>query len=186
MRRLWTAVSRPAAHFEATREREPRLWGSLLEALVAAAVGLLVLALAVLRGTGSDAVLPLLLGAETIGLLLVAAAWFLGGLVLVRPAPLDVRAWEVAATAWLPAGVLGLSLLPVALLAPWPSLFVGLALLPAWHLAVVHGALRVHVPDRAGRLTALYALVVFGLPLLLGAGAAWGSWLGGAAAADAG
>lgn len=173
LRRLWRAASRPEAHFETTRDHEPRLGGSLLEALAASAFGLLVAALALARATGSDGLGALALVVVTGGLLAVLAAWLLGGLALVRPAGLDLRAWEIAATAWLPAGALGLSLLPTALLFPAASLAVGLLLLPAWHLAIVRAGLRVHVPHRAGRLTLLYALVVFALPLGLGLGTAW-------------
>lgn len=162
----WQAVSAPEAFFRRLEPHPPRLLAAGAAALASGSVGLLVLGLAVARATASD---PLLLAGAflALGLGYLVAAWLLGGIALTRPAGLDLRAWEVAAWAWVPAGFLGVSLLPVAWFFPLPSLAVGLLALPLWHLWIVFAALRVLAPARVRLAGGLYLLVVFVFPLLV-------------------
>jgi hypothetical protein len=163
---LWRAVSHPAAFF-AGLEDEPRLGRAAARAAASAAVGSLVAGLLALRASGSDAWLLFLLGGPVLVLPYLAIVALLGGLVLMRPAGLDLRAFEVVAWAWTPSGVLAVSLLPIGLVAPAATLAGGLAMLPAWHLWLVWRGVQTFAVAGARAAFALYAAAVFGLPLAL-------------------
>jgi hypothetical protein len=168
LRDVWWAASAPAGFFRAReRDPEPRVWRAVVAAAAAVSVALAVLSLAFVRATASDGWALVWTVASLVGLPYLALALLLGGLVMVRPAELDVRAWEIAAWAWAPAGALAVSLAPAAYLVPLPAVAVGLLAFPFWHVIVlVHG---VNVFARRRRLatTALYVVAVFLVPLLL-------------------
>ena len=167
LRSAWRAVSHPRAFFCSLEDR-PALGAAIGTMAVSAAIASLVLAVLILRATASDAVLPLLVGVPAAVLPYLAIVTMLGGLTLMRPAGLDLRAFEIVAWAWVPAGVLALSLLPIGLFAPLPTLLGGaFVLLPAWHLWLVFRGLEVHA-DRGLRSAFLfYVVAVFALPAVL-------------------
>lgn len=164
--RAWAASSRPRAFFATLPER-PALVAAAAAAAVAGAVGSLVAAVLLLRATGSTGWLPVLFGVPALALPYLALVSLLGGLVLMRPAALDLRAWEIVLWSWTPAGFLALSLLPIGLIAPLPTLVGGLLMLPVWHLWLVWSGTELHADAHARTAVLLYVLTVFGLPLVL-------------------
>lgn len=164
--RAWRAVSHPAAFFASLGD-EPRLAPALASAAVSAAIGSLVAGVLLARATGSDAWLPFLLGAPALALPYLAIVTLLGALTLMRPAGMDLRAFEVVAWAWVPSGVLALSLLPIGLFAPWPTLAGAAAMLPPWHLWLVWRGTDAYAVARPRTAVALYVAAVFGLPTAL-------------------
>lgn len=167
VRLIWRAISHPRAFFARLDDR-PQLGLALAVMAVSALVGSIVAALLALRATGSDAWAPALLGVPVAALVYLAVVTMLGGLTLMRPAGLDLRAFEIVAWAWVPSGALALSLLPIGLFAPWPTLLVGaLALLPAWHLWMIWRGLEVHALRGRRAAFLFYVLAVFGLPTVL-------------------
>ena len=165
LRKPWSAASAPARFFATRDEDDPRPLRAFGVALTSWAVGAAVSGLALALATGSDVLVVLL---ATVGLSLpyLVLVWGLGGLALVRPARLDIRAWEIAAWAWVPAGFLGVALLPVVPFAPLVALAVGILLLPPWNMFVVVGGLRACAPpERIRGASLLYLTVVFVAPL---------------------
>ena len=168
LRDAWWAASAPSAFFYALQAApQPRLGRAALAALAAGAVAAGVGALAFVRATDSDGFILAWGLLSAIGLPYLAMMVFLGGLVMVRPGQLDLRAWEIAAWSWVPAGVLGVSLLPAALVVPGPAAALGLAAFPIWHLTLVMRGVRAFAPHRVALLLALYVLAVYGVPALL-------------------
>lgn len=170
LRELWRAASRPARFFARLGERPADLPRAALAGASSVAVALLVAALALARASASDAY-ALLIGAVVLaGLfnwLLIAA---LGGLVIMRPTQLDLRAWEVVLWSWAPAGFVALSLLLAVWLAPLPGLVLGYVGTLAWHLAALSSALAALAPKQRPAALAWYLGVVVLLPWLLFAG----------------
>lgn len=166
VRLAWRAVSYPAAFFAALGD-EPRLAPALASAAVSGAVASLVAGALLVRATGSDAWLPFLLGAPGVALPYLAIVTLLGALTLMRPAGMDLRAVEVVGWAWVPSGVLALSLLPIGWFAPWPALAGAAVMLPPWHLWLVWRGTDAFAVARARTAVALYAAAVFGLPTAL-------------------
>lgn len=166
-RTLWRAVSHPSAFFAELTER-PRL-GSAFAAMAASAlVAAVVAGVVAARATGSDAWLPFLVGVPAGVLPYLAVVTVLGGLTLMRPAALDLRAFEIVAWAWVPSGVLALSLLPIGWFAPWPTLLGGvLVLLPAWHLWIVFRGLETFASGGRRPAFVFYVVAVFALPSVL-------------------
>lgn len=165
-RDAWRAASHPRAFF-ATLDDRPSLAAPFAAAAVSALVGSWVLGIVAVRATGSDAWLPFLLGAPVLTLPYLAIVTLLGGLMLMRPAALDLRAFEIVAWAWTPTGLLALSILPVGLFAPWQALLGAALLLPPWHLWVVWRGVEVHAAGGARTAFVLYIVAVFGLPSAL-------------------
>lgn len=172
LREAWRIVSSPLAWFGASDAREPVVLRALGAALLAGAIGFGVGGFALSRATGS-APLAMTGVVTAAGLGYLLLVWFLGGVVLSRPARLELRAWEVSAWSWLPAGFLGASLLPVVPIAPWPSLAVGVLAFPAWNLWIVVGALRALAPDRVRLAALIYVGAIFAFPLLLSSFTFW-------------
>lgn len=167
-RDAWWAASAPTSFFTALHaSRAPRLARAAGAATLSALVGLTVLAVAFVRATDSDGFVIAWALATAVALPYLALVVLLGGLVLVRPAALDVRAWELALWSWVPAGVLGASLAPAALVAPVPSAVAGLVALPVWNAVIVASALRAVAPRRAMPALALYLGAVHLVPALL-------------------
>lgn len=167
IRKTWSAVSAPVAFFAQRVEDDPRPVRALGVAVLGWVIGSLVAGWAIARATQSD---PLILVLATVGLSLpyLFLVWGLGGLAIVRPARLDLRAWEIAGWAWAPSGFLGLALLPVVPVAPIVALGVGLVLLPMWNLFVLYGGLRVYAaPERIRAASLIYLAVVFVAPLVV-------------------
>lgn len=165
-RDVWRVASHPRAFFAAQGDRT-RLGAPIAAAGVSTLVGSWILGVVAARATGSDAWLPFLLGAPALTLPYLAIVTVLGGLMLMRPAALDLRAFEIVAWAWTPIGLLALSILPVGLLAPWPALAGAALLLPPWHLWVVWRGVEVHAAGGARTAFILYIVAVFGLPSAL-------------------
>ncbi len=165
-RDAWRAASHPRAFFSALEDR-PSLPPPLAAAAASALVGSLILGVVAARATGSDAWLPFLLGAPVLVLPYLAIVTLLGGLVLMRPAALDLRAFEIVAWAWTPTGLLALSVLPVGLFAPVPTLLGAAVLLPPWHLWVVWRGVEAHAAGGARAAFILYIVAVFGVPSAL-------------------
>jgi hypothetical protein len=166
-RLAWRAISHPRAFFARLDDR-PQLALALAVMAVSALAGSLIVALLALRATGSDAWAPALLGVPVAALVYLAVVTLLGGLTLMRPAGLDLRAFEIVAWAWVPTGALAASLLPIGLFAPWPTLLGGtLALLPAWHLWMIWRGLEVHAVRGRRAAFLFYVLAVFALPTVL-------------------
>lgn len=166
LREAWWAASAPGAFFEALEER-PAVGRASLAGLASVTVAALIAAALIARATGSTALLPIVLGFPAAVLPYVALVTLLGGLILLRAAGLDLRAWEVAAWAWVPAGFLAVALLPIGLLAPAATLIGGLLMLPPWHLWLVHAGTRAHAAGGVRAAVTLYVLVVFIAPAAL-------------------
>jgi hypothetical protein len=167
LRLAWRAISHPRAFYAGLDDR-PQLPLALAVMGVSVLLGAAILALLALRATGSDAWAPVLLGLPVAILVHVATVTLLGGLTLMLPAGLDLRAFEIVAWAWVPAGALGASLLPIGLFAPWATLIGGvLALLPAWHLWMVWRGLEVHALRGRRAAFLFYVLAVFAFPTVL-------------------
>lgn len=164
---VWRAVSHPRAFFEQLDHR-PRLASAFATMAVSAVLASLIAAEALLRATASNALLPFLIGIPVAALSYLAIVTVLGSLTLMRPAGLDLRAFEIVAWAWVPVGVLALSLLPIGLFYPWPSLLAGtFVLLPGWHLWMVWRGVEVHAERGARTAFLFYVLAVFALPTVL-------------------
>lgn len=163
-RTIWAAASHPQAFFDSLDDAA-RLGPALVAMVLSALVASLVAGALLLRATSSDAVGPIVLGTPAVILLYLAQVTVLGGLTLMLPAGMDLRAFEVVAWAWVPSGVLAVSLLPVGLFAPLPALLVGaLLLMPAWHLWIVWRGVGTFAVARPRFAMILYVLVVFALP----------------------
>jgi hypothetical protein len=164
LRRSWRAASQPSEFFSSLSD-ESRPGAAAWTSLLSVTIGALVLALAVVRATQSDAWLPIVIFVVPGTVLYSAALWLLGGLTLARAAALDVRGWEIAGWAWMPSGYLALSLLPVVAVFPVTGLLLGTLGLPIWHLAVVRAGLSEFRGRRPGRALLLYSLVVLAAPI---------------------
>lgn len=167
VRKLWAAASAPAAFFARRSDDDPRPVRAFGVAVIAWSIGAMVAGWALARATHSD---PLVLIAVTMGLSLpyLFLVWALGGLAIVRPARLDLRAWEISGWTWVPAGFLGIALAPVVPFAPIAAIAVALIMLPAWNLFVLYGGLRVFAPpSRIRPASLIYLAVVFVAPLVL-------------------
>ena len=165
-RRLWRAASAPRAFFEDRVDDDAKPLRAVLVALASGAVGAVVAGWALALATGSD---PLVLVLAMVGLSLpyLVLITTLGGLALVRPGRLDLHAWEIAGWSWVPTGFLGLALAPVVPVAPPIALAVGVLLLPAANLFVVHGGLRAFAPpERVRTAFLIYIAVVYLAPAL--------------------
>ena len=166
-RTIWSAVSHPQAFFRSLDDR-PRLGPALTVMFLSAFVASLVAGAMLLRATASDAWLPVVLGLPLAVLPYLAIVTLLGGLTLMRPAGLDLRAFEIVAWAWVPTGVLATSLLPIGLFAPWATLLGGaLLVLPAWHLWLVWRGVEAFAVRGARTAMIFYVVAVFALPSVL-------------------
>lgn len=168
VRDAWWAASAPASFFQALQQDPaPRLWRAVLAALLAVLLALAVLSLAFVRATASDGWLLVWLLACAIGVPYLAMVLLLGGLVMVRPANLDLRAWEIAGWAWVPAGALALSLAPATYFAPLPAAALGLLVFPFWHVVLVVNGVTAFAPTRRLITTVIYLVAVFLVPALV-------------------
>jgi hypothetical protein len=159
------ACSAPEAFFRDLAQRSaPQPWRAVLVAVVAVTMAFGTLSLAFVRGTDSEGFLLVWAVALAVALPYLALVLLLGGLVMVRPTALDLRAWEIAGWAWAPAGALALSLLPVAILFPAVAAAAGLLAFPVWHMVVVLAGLKVMAPRSRALAAGLYLLAVFLVP----------------------
>ena len=166
VRRLWLAASTPQAFFADRVDDDAKPLRALLVALGSGSVGAVVAGWALALATGS-APLVLVLAAVGLSLPYLVLITTLGGLALVRPGRLDLHAWEIAGWSWLPAAFLGLALAPVVPLAPAIALAVGVLILPAANMFMVHGGLRAFAPpDRVRMAFLVYVVVVYIAPAL--------------------
>ena len=168
VRDAWWAASAPMSFFRALHATPAaQLPRALAAALVAVLLALVVLSLAFVRATGSDGFVLVWAFASAIALPYLAMVILLGGLVMVRPAELDLRAWEIVAWSWVPAGALALSLAPAAVVVPLPAAVAGLVAFPFWHVVLVATGVRVFARRRALTALMLYLVAVFVVPALL-------------------
>ncbi len=168
IRDAWWAASAPTSFYRMLHaESAPRLARACAAAALSVVLACATLALAFVRATGSDGFLLTWGFLSAIALLLLAMLLLLGGLVMVRPAALDLRAWEISAWAWVPAGALAVSLMPAAFFAPLPTSIVGLVAWPFWHVAMVASGVSVFAAQRRVVTVALYLVAVFLVPGLL-------------------
>lgn len=165
VRTLWQAASRPEAFFRRLEPHEPRLLSAFISALTSILFALIIASLVFTRLTNSTAALPIILFGVVVGGLTWLLFWALGGLVLVRPAQLDLRAWELCAWTWVPAGIMTLSLLPVAFFFPVPSLVIGYFGTLGWHLGMLRAGLNVFAPENVRTSLTFYIIFVLLLPL---------------------
>lgn len=179
LRTIWRAASRPQPFFERLYEAPPNLARSSLAAVLSVSFALLALALAIITATDSTAYAPIILFVLSGGLVYWLLIWVLGGLVIIRPAALDIRGWELVAWSWVPVGVVALSLVPVIFMLPLVAIIAGLFGACLWHLALLNTALRVFA--KRGRAAALlwYIGCVMVLPWLMFGGAYLGFWQAG-------
>lgn len=165
LRDAWSAASSPTAFYRTLRlTSAPRLGRACAAAAAAVVVACAVLALAFVRATGSDAFVLVWAFLVAVALPVAAMVLLLGGLVMVRPAALDLRAWEIAAWAWVSAGVLAVSLAPAVFVAPVPAVVAGLVAWPVWHVVLVARGVAVFAPRRSAPAVALYLVAVFLVP----------------------
>ena len=167
---LWQVATSPKRFFLGHTPRRSSLIRALASAATSGTIGLLAAGVALVRALGSDEVVTIMVLVILGGLPYLALLWLLGGFVLMRPAALDLRAWEVAAWAWTPAGLVGLLLSPLAWFVPLAGLVLGSVALPLWHLIVVNGALGAWSPARAQTTLFWYLAAIFALPTALLAG----------------
>lgn len=171
--RLWAAASTPTQFFgklEPAPSRIPHAAGYAFASLTVLA---LACALGVARATASDAVLPLIIFALLVSSGFFLYAWAFGSLFVQRPGTLDLRAWEVTGWSWTPALFGGLSMLVPLLV--WPRLALPVTLIGVfvWHLTVLRAGLAVFLERPAWRVVTLYALFIYGLPVVLFGGVIW-------------
>jgi len=168
VRDAWWAASAPTSFFRRLQAANgPRLVRAFTAAALSVVLACAALALAFVRATDSDGFLLAWGFSSAIALPLLAMVLLLGGLVMVRPAALDLRAWEIAAWAWVPAGALAVSLTPAALVAPIPAIVAGTVAWPFWHVALVASGVSVFAPQRRIVAVVLYLVAVFLVPGLL-------------------
>ena len=167
---LWQVLTSPKRFFLGHTPRRSSLIRALVSAASSGTVGLLALGVALVRALGSSEVATIMVLVILGGLPYLALLWLLGGFVLMRPAALDLRAWEITAWAWTPAGLVGLLLSPLAWFVPLAGLVLGSVALPLWHLTVVNGALGAWSPARAQTALFWYLAAIFALPTALSAG----------------
>lgn len=165
IRTLWQAASRPEAFFKRLEPLEPQIPRAFLIALASVLFSLVVASLLFARLTNSTGILPILLFGLVAGGLTWLLSWALGGLVLLRPARLDIRAWELCAWSWVPAGIMAFSLLPVAFFAPLPSLIFGVLGTLGWQVTILATGLRVFTPEHARAGLTFYLIFVLLLPV---------------------
>lgn len=167
-RDAWWAASAPTSFFRALHDApQARLGRAAAVALLSGLAAFAAAALAFVRATDSDGFVLAWGLLSAIGLPYLAMIVFVGGLVMVRSGQLDLRAWEIAAWSWAPAGVLAVSLTPAALFAPVPAALLGIAAFPFWHVVLVVHGVRVFAPSRLTGPLALYLVAVFVVPALL-------------------
>lgn len=166
LRRAWAAAAAPGPFFAALPDT-PALGPAIASAAASLLVALAVLALVLARATESAALAPFLVATPAVVLPYVALISVLGSLLLMRPAGLDLRAFEIVAWSWVPSGFLAVSLLPVGWFAPWPTLGGSALMLPVWHLWLVWRGTEAHAVGGARTAWLLYLAAVFGLPLVL-------------------
>ncbi|ADI14336.1 hypothetical protein Trad_1213 [Truepera radiovictrix DSM 17093] len=164
---MWRAASAPRAFFGALEPQPPRIPRAALAAALGFAALALALGLGFLRATASDAYAPVLLFALLFGGVGFGYAWGFSSLFVQRPGELDVRAWEVSGWSWSVGLFAALSLLVPLLVFPLPALAVLLAGTLLWHLGVLRVGLSVFLGRPAWRVVVLYALFVYGFPLLI-------------------
>ena len=166
---LWRTVSSPRRTFEQQQAHEPALLTSSLQMLASGVIGIVVFALAFARLTNSS-LLPVVALSLVLGVTNLLIIWALGGLTLIRPANLDLRAWDIAAQSWLPLGFIAVALLPVVFFFPLPAMLVGVLGAQVWHLLMIYSAMQVYAPDRLFFTTVLYVLIVQLLPVIMFSG----------------
>lgn len=170
VRDAWWAASAPTSFFRALRATsEPDLVRACAAAALSTTLAGVVTALAFVRATASDGFVLVAAFAVLASLAMTAILVLLGGLVMVRPAALDLRAWEISAWAWAPAGALAVSLAPAVLFAPVPAAVVGLVAWPCWHVALIASGVVAFAPRRRVLTLTLYLVAVFLVPGLLAA-----------------
>lgn len=166
LKQAWQAVANTHVFFEGLVSQKVRVPQAVLTALVSVSVALLIIAIALVRISASAAI-PVILFVLVAGLINWLLLLALGGLVIMRPAQLDVRAWELVAWAWTPAAYIALSLLLVTFYYPVIALVLGIILFNGWHLSMLYGALRTFAPDKAARSCVWYAFSILLAPWLL-------------------
>ena len=162
---MWSAASAPRRFFERLEPQDARIFRAFGVAFLSYLFYALVLALAFVRSSGSNAYLPIFTIALAVGALQLLFFWGLGGISLQRPGSLDVRAWEVAGWSWTPAFFVGVSMLPALLVVPLLGFILSAGFLLTWHLAVLRHGLQVFLERSVWRVVTLYALLVIALPL---------------------
>ena len=168
VRDAWWAASAPTSFYRMLHGASaPRLARACTAAALSVVLACAALALAFVRASDSDGFALAWGFLSAIALPLLAMLLLLGGLVMVRPAALDLRAWEISAWAWVPAGVLAVSLAPAALVAPVPAVVAGLVAWPFWHVALVATGVGVFAAQRRAVALTLYLVAVFLVPGLL-------------------
>jgi hypothetical protein len=167
LRDAWWACSAPTSFFRHLDDEPARPLRAVAAAFVAVSLACGTLALAFVAATGSDGWWLVAAVTLALALPLVGMLGFLGGLVVVRPAGLALRSWEVVAWAYAPAGALALSLLPVALPFPAPSAAAWFLAFPVWHVVVLWAGLRTLGTGRPAVAMAWYVATLTVVPLLL-------------------
>ncbi len=167
-RDAWWAASAPTSFYRMLQATSaPRLARACTAAAASIVLACAALALAFVRATHSDGFLLAWGFLSAVALPLLAMLLLLGGLVMVRPAALDLRAWEISAWAWVPSGVLAVSLAPAALVAPVPAVVLGLLAWPFWHVALIASGVSAFAAQRRAVAVGLYLVAVFLVPGLL-------------------
>ena len=161
----WWACSAPVGFFAHLADRaHGRPVPALGMAATAWVATLAVAALAFVRATDSEGYIVLLgLAAVAIGPLFVLVS-VLGGLMLIGPGGMGVRAWEVVGWSWAPAGALALAVFPMVPLFPALAAAVAVLAFPIWHLGLVGAAVAAFGTRHRVRTILIYALVVFLVP----------------------
>jgi hypothetical protein len=176
IRTIWRAASRPQPFFEKLKEAPPNLLYSSLAAMLSVSFALVALAFAIIVATASTAYAPIVLGLLLAGLFYWLLIWALGGLVIIRPASLDIRGWEIVAWSWVPAGVVALSLIPVVFIQPLIAIFAGVFGVYIWHIGILSVALGVFAEKGRVRAMIWYIGCVMVLPWLMFGAVYFGFW----------
>lgn len=165
--RLWAAAASPQRFFRWLEPQPARIFRSGGVALASLIALGLACALGLARATGSNAYLPLAAFAVLGGCAALVYVWAFGSIFVQRPGALDVRAWEVVGWSWTPALFGSAAMLVPLWVFPVPALVVILVAVLCWHLNVLQAGLTVFLERSATTVVVLYALFIFGLPLLL-------------------
>lgn len=176
IRTIWRAASRPQPFFEKLKDAPPNLIKSSLAAMLSVGFALIVLAVSIIMATDSTAYAPIVLFLLLGGLFNWLLVWALGGLVIIRPAFLDIRGWEIVAWSWVPAGVVALSLIPVVFIQPLIAIFAGVFGVYIWHIGILSVALGVFAEKGRVRAMVWYIGCVMVLPWIMFGAVYFGFW----------
>lgn len=173
IREMWRASASPRIFFEGLEPKPSAIFrGAFAAAISFGGLGS-ACGFGLVRATGSDAYLPVLLFSLLVAATLFLYTWGFASLFVQRPGALDVRAWEVSGWSWSPGFFAALSMVVPLLIFPLPALLVTLTATLIWHLHLLRVGLSVFLERPAWRVVIIYTLFIYAFPAVLFAGILW-------------